>query len=734
MGLLIKLQNGDTQLKSLKFGSDRLGGGDSGQPYIQTSVDTEPGQDAGTDFLLRGGINAPADALTDVKRLTKYMFDKKSPSGGLFVAKQNLLSRVSPKTEASKGLGYAFGALNNGVYTPLSTLAQAGVGFLGGHVNKQGLDPTGLFPGLSINKYEKTAYDNNLEGDNRLVGLAELSLPKNQKSANNFGFVKGYGLNIGDDVVTYGGGPGSVLGVGKTHIRYAKDGNGASLRTGLNNVNLPNAFTTTEGYDNYSVFKNPRQVLWNGAKIFNGLTVSGKYETLTGIDPLNDEYSTTNNSTDLQLFPNSVYTSGSLDPFTNLSGPYGYLTERKSKKPTTEEDSYSFSSPIENILNKTYNRQLLSSPLFDKHGITNSNEGGLARTWGVTSKINDGEGFIGRYSSRNTLKRDFTDTQISGSYGNALWDNFNRYYGFQLGNVKHALKDGGYLADLDKNAGVWKEDGKTIGNHNNAYPGGIAPDFRLVPRKIRGLYPFLDGQKPTSFRKDNGKISQLDWDETSTTWIDEGGNLKSNTLDKIYYNSNQSSFRTSNPLDTENDLIKFRISIIDPTVPNKDPFQLNFRAYIDSFSDSYAADWKSQTYMGRGEKFYKYNSFERDISLAFTVVADNKANLNIMYKQLNRLAASLAPTYTGQGYMAGNLHKLTIGNYVYDQPGILTSLTYDITEESPWEIDKDNQLPFYIKVTGMKFIPIHTFRPEATFKPAGSDQNSVHDYINQPSS
>jgi hypothetical protein len=313
MGLLIKLSNGDTQLKSLKFGSDRLGGGDSGQPYIQTSVDTEPGQDAGTDFLLRGGINAPADALTDVKRLTKYMFDKKSPSGGLFVAKQNLLSRVSPKTEASKGLGYAFGALNNGVYTPLSTLAQAGVGFLGGHVNKQGLDPTGLFPGLSINNYEKTAYDNNLEGDNRLVGLAELSLPKNQKSANNFGFVKGYGLNIGDDVVTYGGGPGSILGVGKTHIRYAKDGNGASLRTGLNNVNLPNAFTTDFGYDNYSVFKNPRQILWNGAKIFNGLTVSGKYETLTGIDPLKGQYNTTNNSTELQIFSNSVYKSGSLN-------------------------------------------------------------------------------------------------------------------------------------------------------------------------------------------------------------------------------------------------------------------------------------------------------------------------------------------------------------------------------------------------------------------------------------
>ncbi len=33
---------------------------------------------------------------------------------------------------------------NSKFYTPLSTLAQAGVGNLGVHLYKQGLDPTGL--------------------------------------------------------------------------------------------------------------------------------------------------------------------------------------------------------------------------------------------------------------------------------------------------------------------------------------------------------------------------------------------------------------------------------------------------------------------------------------------------------------------------------------------------------------------------------------------------------------
>jgi hypothetical protein len=66
-----------------------------------------------------------------------------------------------------------------------------------------------------------------------------------------------------------------------------------------------------------------------------------------------------------------------------------------------------------------------------------------------------------------------------------------------------------------------------------------------------------------------------------------------------------------------------------------------------------------------------------------------------------------------------------------NQPGIITSLTYDVPQESPWEIaipsseassDSSNtsgflsdnsvkELPHMIKVTGFQFIPIHNFVP-----------------------
>ena len=180
MSLLIKLNNGDTLLKSLKFGKDRPGGGDSGQPYIQTSIEGQAENTAiDGDGIIRGGLTAPSRALEDVTRLSKYFFDFKNPNGILFTVKQNLLSRIAVKAETATGPAYGGftksrtvlgqgvtsdgftennGAINEGIYTPLSTLGQAAVGYLGQHLNKQGIDPTGNFPNASINKYNDIVF------------------------------------------------------------------------------------------------------------------------------------------------------------------------------------------------------------------------------------------------------------------------------------------------------------------------------------------------------------------------------------------------------------------------------------------------------------------------------------------------------------------------------------------------------------------------------------------------
>jgi hypothetical protein len=209
-----------TDLKSLRYGKDTIGGGYSGQPYIQEPIpDGFNNLGANEDFILRGGVNVVGDAATDIKRLTKMFTDTKSPNGLLFIAKQNLLSQTAVRTQTTRGV-------NEGIYSPLNTLAQAGVVNIGGHLNKQGVNPfaeTGAYAN-NIALYSVKVKPTQPVEDNRLARLHQLV------SINAGDKLDGFILNNGPaNVLTYIGGPGSILGVGKTNIRYS------SFRTGNQN-------------------------------------------------------------------------------------------------------------------------------------------------------------------------------------------------------------------------------------------------------------------------------------------------------------------------------------------------------------------------------------------------------------------------------------------------------------------------------------------------------------------
>jgi len=188
----------------------------------------------------------------------------------------------------------------------------------------------------------------------------------------------------------------------------------------------------------------------------------------------------------------------------------------------------------------------------------------------------------------------------------------------------------------------------------------------------------------------------------------------------------------NNTGDKNNDLVKFRIAVIDNNNPRKKTF-IHFRAFIDQLSDSYNAEWNGERYLGRGEQFYRYNGFTRTINLGWTVAAQSRPELIPQYQKLNYLASSLAPDYSKEtGYMRGNLVELSIGAWCFNQPGIIQSMTLDVPQESPWEIglsinpDENvenrgtdtlrtsnavKELPHIVKVTNFTFIPIHKFVP-----------------------
>ena len=172
------------------------------------------------------------------------------------------------------------------------------------------------------------------------------------------------------------------------------------------------------------------------------------------------------------------------------------------------------------------------------------------------------------------------------------------------------------------------------------------------------------------------------------------------------------------------DIIKFRIEFINNNKINETEI-LAFRAYIDDFTDGMTSKWNTFNYMGRGEDFYVYNGFTRDISVSFTLYAHSPEEMRPIYQKLNYLMSTFTPDYSSKLKMRGNIAKLTVGDYLYQQPGIFTDIKLSGMLDTHWEIAMSDpeggadssqyEVPKHIKVS-LTFKPIHNFLPRRAYK------------------
>ena len=664
------LINFQTDLKSLSWGRDRRNGGSSDQPYIKqpipegTSYDDLPVR-SGPDFIIRGGLKSVSNALDDVARLGKYMID--GASGIKFIAKQNLLSRTSVKTPASFGIGYGGtspfvfstnesgklikggGNVNQGIYTPVSTLAAALGNGLGVHPNLFGLDPfspvSGVVEGslfgadLGLNTYEaatKKFNDENEGGkNNRLVIFNNRAIE--------------VGTNNDQNIYAYSGGPGSILGIGKTNIKFADQRTGAANRKGTGILNK--AYQV--GYQSYT------------ADAADNLTNLG----LTPLS-VNSLKATDKFLTSLGL--NQTSALGKIMLQNSVGGDY---------ISTVGQPSYAGSGGIRLI--QTNNNAVFGYE-FDT--------GDELLTDPKVLYDGDLVGFGGFRSLTYNLRQ--------------LQDKENVSKGEPIDYPQDFRKEL-YTGPNEGSAASKNEDG-TGGNQRSTILS-LSPNYQTknIDRRLNMGQP---GRSNTG--TEQGFIKNV-WDYgLDATQLE--------ALDKITAMPMYTSTGPRSEL-AINDLVKFRIAAINNDGADREAVYMHFRAHLDSFNDAYSAAWNALQYVGRGDTLYNYGGFGRSISLSFTCFAQSKAELIPMHKKLNYLASTLAPDYTQAGFMRGNLVRLTVGGYLYEQPGFITSLTYDVPQESPWEIGINTEggvdssvkeLPHMIKVSGFAFTPIHTFLPQ----------------------
>ena len=236
--------------------------------------------------------------------------------------------------------------------------------------------------------------------------------------------------------------------------------------------------------------------------------------------------------------------------------------------------------------------------------------------------------------------------------------------------------------------------------------------------KVLGLHTVL--QYPSDIRKEN-RVGLGD-QGTRKNRISYTDTRETGLVDNL--NALNPSAQNISGLDAQGsrDLIKFRFHLITPTEGTvTKQTNLYFRAFLDSFDDNFSSNWNAHNYIGRGENFYTYGGFDRNISLSFKIAAATRQEMFPLYRKMVMLASATAPTYGDGNFMKGTIVGVTVGDYLHRQYGVLNSVNYSWRTEYPWEIamqnpegdtdDDQQELPMVMDCS-VQFTPIHNFVPQ----------------------
>lgn len=686
-----------TDLKSLKYGNDQPGGGNSGQPYQKVDINTV---DSGfnrfrmtkfDDGLVRGGVVGAANAaVVDTLRIGKFLKD--FPKGPLFIVKQVGLQLSNPQLETKKlktdsptkggGLLRNVGNLiiNSAnkivnavgptrIYNlGINTLAQVPVNAFGQHFDRHGLLPVQD----DQTKYLSVAQNNNNEENNRLTGLknrfglgvnydlykGNIKLRKKEQKtlsviAATFAGGVPFANSVYNDIqnsriADYIGGPNSVYGIGRTLIQRVPE------RT---NDNLKIDYAKNR---NYNVQHIPEVKISSSfdfeiSNRTNSTLASSSFNLIRDTDlKINGSFiSNTYKEYQEKKKDNIVVVSNDLGASTYNSSS---LSSKKFKLPIP-------TSLINNPV--TYNGGEVNGYL------TASNDLGLSK----------------RTSSSLNPSNRFKLPQLTSLVNNPVSYNGGK-------------SEGRLIASAD--LGLSKLD-KSIPTGSFSIYSNAIPYTTPTLKKYAELRKKVDAE--TSIVQDTYTTNGVDFEKFATTKV----NISRNDPYLFYIGSELvNKFKRTNDRNVDEDTLALKFMPLDPFTGNV-LRTLKFLGYITDYSENYDSSWNNVKYAGRNENFYIFNEFKRTATVGFNIPCFNANELEQKHCDMSELASVLAGKYQDNLLLGGIITRLKVGRYINDQPGIITNLSFSPIQDSSWDLDKE--LAFYLKVS-FGFTLIHNFLPQ----------------------
>ena len=295
---------------------------------------------------------------------------------------------------------------------------------------------------------------------------------------------------------------------------------------------------------------------------------------------------------------------------------------------------------------------------------------------------------------------------------------------------------------------------QTAVNYNNKNSGGYnAPagangtSDSPTARKYRDL---IDATK-TSITQNNFTSQAISIDRKNSTYQYYG-------LKRVFDSGSIALYNNTLDFDRHDpDLMTIVFQAIDPFGDPTTGYHFRFPAYIKGFKDSFDATWNEYNYAGRSETFYTYGRFKRAVNFSLDIPCFNRTQLLEKHRALGQLAATTAGSYNTNNLLGGVLLRAKVGGYLNNEYAILNSISYDIPDDSSWDlggsfdstgktadeitraINDRNQLAMYIKAN-ISLTIIHSNLPKYTV-PKNKDpqdksgffgylDNPIKDYLN----
>jgi hypothetical protein len=667
-----------TKLRSLKYGNDTSDGGNSGQPYIKTELKdldkplTRVRLTKFDDGLIRGGaIGALNASIVDTIRIGKFFKDL--PKGPLFLAKQVGLQLSNPKLETKKGLGGLLGSTR--LYNlGINTLLQIPLTAFGGHLTRHGLLPV---TDDSIKYIKVVAENNKIADDNRLVALT-----------NKF--------NLGDNV----GGAGEEF-----DLQEARRENRAANREGRQANREDNRFNRRlnrfGNRQERQFVRSENRRLRQWSKEFNA-------DNFVRSDFIRSKFTRNNfkrNKLDVKSLlerftidsynggPNSLYGIGrtiiNRYSFTEdkekiddalfqseFQTTVGSLSVDPLKEPSRFEkadgdwDTGSISSPL--------------SPLSPLRKIGENNQfDALARRPQTLF-------FYGTGVSTSKLQSDIGNGNINVVEPVTLSPAINP--------VISAPFDKFSVIKYTKENTDYTNKTREIRNQIVEETGKNEFEIKIKLRNVKASIvdvkqPIADGKLGLEETYTTGSMVSFPITEIEHTTNNGNSVFKTKEVSVDREADKYGSFYYLNKKKTVPDFNRNDREIMLVSFTPINPFEAtNLRnvvmvAYISGFKYNSNSTWNPVKYVGRSESFYTFTEHKRDVSFNLQIPCFNETELREKHRGLGELLAIGAGTYDNNNRLGGVITKLTLGSYLVEEPGILTSVSFDIPDTSSWDLD-----------------------------------------------